>query len=172
MTMTDETVWRSVFTNEVIRAIGALARQQNVCREQAGQAVFVTGMEAAREYIVEHLASSPLQWTLDNIYTIARREVNRLHIPMTTERYQERWGHVLRLCEQAGCQGRGVLSDNGGPVEPLVHGQTCQKAPHDKLSGGYLHGEDDDTPYMVDHWPYCGRCHSVLDLDTWKRAPK
>lgn len=45
---------RSVFTNEVLRAIGALARQQNVCREQGGKAVFVTGMEAAREYIVEH----------------------------------------------------------------------------------------------------------------------
>lgn len=46
---------RSIFTNEVIRAIGALARQQNVCREQAGNVVFVTGMEAAREYIVEHV---------------------------------------------------------------------------------------------------------------------
>lgn len=46
---------RAVFTNEVIRAIGALARQQNVCREQGGQVVFVTGMEAAREYIVEHV---------------------------------------------------------------------------------------------------------------------
>ena len=30
-----------------LRAIGALARQQNVCREQAGQTVFVTGMDAA-----------------------------------------------------------------------------------------------------------------------------
>ncbi len=46
---------RAVFTNEVIRAIGSLARQQNVCREQGGKAVFVTGMEAAREYIVEHV---------------------------------------------------------------------------------------------------------------------
>jgi hypothetical protein len=46
---------RATFTNEVIRAIGALARQQNVCREQGGQVVFVTGMEAAQEYIVEHV---------------------------------------------------------------------------------------------------------------------
>jgi hypothetical protein len=45
---------RAVFTNEVIRAIAALARQREVCREQAGQAVFVSGMDAAREYIVEH----------------------------------------------------------------------------------------------------------------------
>ena len=46
---------RVIFTNDVIRAIGALARQQNVCREQDGKAVFVTGMEAAREYIIEHI---------------------------------------------------------------------------------------------------------------------
>ncbi len=50
---------RSVFTNEVIHAIGALARQQNVCREQGGTAVFVTGMEAAREYIIEQLMPLP-----------------------------------------------------------------------------------------------------------------
>ncbi len=46
---------RTTFTNEVIRAIGSLARQENVCREQDGRVVFVTGMEAAREYIVEHV---------------------------------------------------------------------------------------------------------------------
>lgn len=51
---------RATFTNEVIRAIGALARQQNVCREQAGQVVFVTGMEAAREYIMEHFQAALL----------------------------------------------------------------------------------------------------------------
>ncbi len=47
---------REVFTNEVIRAIGLLARQQQVCREQDGKMIIVTGMEAAREYIVEHVA--------------------------------------------------------------------------------------------------------------------
>ena len=52
---------RSVFTNEVIRAVGALVRQQNVCREQAGQVVFVTGMEAAREYISEQFAVAHAQ---------------------------------------------------------------------------------------------------------------
>ena len=51
---------RATFTNEVIRAIGALARQETVCREQAGQMVFVTGMEAAREYIVEHIQEAAL----------------------------------------------------------------------------------------------------------------
>jgi len=54
---------RSMLTNEFIRAIGALARQQDVCRVKDGAATFVTGMEAAREYIVEHveevLASLP-----------------------------------------------------------------------------------------------------------------
>lgn len=49
---------RATFTNEVIRAIGALARQQNVCREQAGKMVFVTGMDATREYIVEHVRAA------------------------------------------------------------------------------------------------------------------
>jgi hypothetical protein len=56
---------RSMFTNEVIRAIGALARQQNVCREQGGKATFVTGMEAAREYIVEHALAALPSWTAE-----------------------------------------------------------------------------------------------------------
>jgi hypothetical protein len=48
-------------------------------------------------------------WVLDNIYTIARREIKRGDERGT-------WGHVLRLCEKVGCQGRGVLRDNGGSV--------------------------------------------------------
>lgn len=48
------------------------------------------------------------QWTLDNIYTIARREALREYDP------RGRWGHVMRLCEAIGCQPRGVLRDNGG----------------------------------------------------------
>lgn len=47
-----------------------------------------------------------LRWTLDNIYTIARREAKR----------DDMWGHVARLCEQAGCAPRDVLRDNGGSV--------------------------------------------------------
>lgn len=46
---------RAKLTNEVIRAIRALASQQNVCREQDGQVVFVTGIEAAREYLIEQV---------------------------------------------------------------------------------------------------------------------
>lgn len=46
---------RAVFTNDAIRAIGALARQQEVCREQGGKVVFVSGMDAAREYILERV---------------------------------------------------------------------------------------------------------------------
>lgn len=46
-----------------------------------------------------------LRWTLDNIYTIARREVSGRHDP------RERWRHVLRLCEAVGCQPRGVLRE-------------------------------------------------------------
>ena len=43
-----------------------------------------------------------LQWTLDNIYTIARREAGK-------DDPRGRWGHIRRLCEVAGCQPRGVL---------------------------------------------------------------
>jgi hypothetical protein len=52
------------------------------------------------------------QRTLDNIYTMARREARR----QQHELRPEMWGHVLRLCEQAGCQPRGVLRDNGGTL--------------------------------------------------------
>ncbi len=52
----------------------------------------------------------PLQgWVLDNIYTIARREL-RHGDP------RGMWGHVIRLCEKTGCVGRGVLRDNGGSM--------------------------------------------------------
>lgn len=65
--------------------------------------IWYGGYEAAKR------DSDTLQWTLDNIYTIARREL-RHGDP------RERWGHVIRLCEKAGCQSRGVLRDNGGSV--------------------------------------------------------
>lgn len=56
------------------------------------------------------------QWTLDNIYTMARRELHRLQPIAVQSLAIERWGHVLRLCEQVGCRSRGVLRDNGGSV--------------------------------------------------------
>jgi hypothetical protein len=40
--------------------------------------------------------------------------------------------------------------------------RTCPKAAHSN-QGGYLHGEDDDSPYNVDGVSYCGRCHMVID---------
>jgi hypothetical protein len=43
---------------------------------------------------------------------------------------------------------------------------TCQKAPHNDPSGGYLHAEDDDKPFDVDGVMYCGRCHVALDAHT------
>jgi hypothetical protein len=48
-----------------------------------------------------------LMWTIDNIYTIARRESRR------TELRPEMWAHVLRLCEAVGAQTRavGILRD-------------------------------------------------------------
>ena len=45
------------------------------------------------------------------------------------------------------------------------HGIDCPKASHTR--DGYLHGEDDDTPYDVDGLSYCGRCHrSLPDIGT------
>jgi len=40
-------------------------------------------------------------WTLDNIYTMARREAQK-------DDPQGRWAGVLRLCEALGCQPREV----------------------------------------------------------------
>ncbi len=48
----------------------------------------------------------------------------------------------------------------GGGQEAREHGKTCPKIPH--VGEGYLHGEDDDTPYSVDGLEYCGRCHRAL----------
>lgn len=43
-----------------------------------------------------------------------------------------------------------------------AHGVICLKKSHDRLDGGYLHAETDDTPYDVDGVQYCGRCHQAL----------
>lgn len=43
---------------------------------------------------------------------------------------------------------------------PVKHGTDCVKQKH--LGGGYLHAENDDTPYDVDGLAYCGRCHEYL----------
>ena len=53
------------------------------------------------------------------------------------------------------------------PTQSLVtrkiyHGVKCPKVNH--TATGYLHAEDDDTPYKVDGVFYCGRCHMFLDL--------
>ncbi len=40
---------------------------------------------------------------------------------------------------------------------------TCQKMTH--LGVGYMHDEDDDTPYFVDGVKYCGRCHYPIDAN-------
>lgn len=62
-------------------------------------------------------ADSGRQWVLDNVFTIARRELKRLQNPPVDQALSvQRWEHVLRLCEDAGCKGAGVLRDNGGAV--------------------------------------------------------
>lgn len=44
----------------------------------------------------------------------------------------------------------------------------CPKAPHDSRQG-YMHAEDDDTPYSVDGVLYCGRCHSLAHTTSASR---
>lgn len=51
--------------------------------------------------------------------------------------------------------------DQVGPL--VMHGHSCEKVPH-TFKLGYLHSEDEDTPYDVDGITYCGRCHTFLDL--------
>jgi hypothetical protein len=65
-----------------------------------------TYVKRVREQLLAYAGDDvgKLRWTLDNIYTIARREALK-NDP------RGRWGHVLRLCERVGCQGRGVLPD-------------------------------------------------------------
>ncbi len=63
----------------------------------------------------KHPAEELRSWTLDNVFTIARREKKRVDSGWPLR--PEMWAHVLRLCEAAGCQSRGVLRDNGGSVE-------------------------------------------------------
>ena len=67
--------------------------------------------------------------------------------------------HSLSEAKRWKALGKPVTSEVTGPQEP-VHGETCIKALH--VGSGYLHGEDDDKPYDVDHVKYCGRCHSAL----------
>src|SRR6185436_10186562 len=58
---------------------------------------------------MEGAQDDKLLWTLDNVYTIARRELRRGDP-------REMWGHIIRLCEKVGCKPRGVLRDNGGAL--------------------------------------------------------
>jgi len=45
--------------------------------------------------------------------------------------------------------------------QKIIHGINCKKEPH--IRTGYLHADDDDSPYRVDGCYYCGRCHRSLD---------
>lgn len=69
-------------------------------------------------------AQDDLLWALDNVYTIARRELTTARRNMGDERTRDMWGHVLRLCEKAGCQSRGVLRDSS--LDPVTRDQGTQ----------------------------------------------
>lgn len=77
--------------------------------EPIGDAAAAAGAESTAALTT----TDRLAWTLDNIYTIARRETART---VADERADRMFRHVLRLCEQVGCRPRGVLRDNCGAV--------------------------------------------------------
>lgn len=54
--MSEQQKIRAAIDNEVIRAVAVLRQQKTVARDQDGQTVFVSGTEAAREYLIETLA--------------------------------------------------------------------------------------------------------------------
>jgi len=68
---------------------------------------------------------------------------------------------VCQVCSKQATH-RLLIYPTGHTGEGVVHGRTCRKIPHDTLTGGALHGENDDSPYDVDGVPYCGRCHEFL----------
>lgn len=57
-----------------------------------------------------------------------------------------------------------VPASPAGELEgALEHGVNCNKVVHVQGRAGYLHAENDDTPYDVDGVMYCGRCHYFMD---------
>lgn len=88
------------------------SREERTKDEEQGSRVGVTQLPPSdRSGLPQQITEKPrtdeemLRWTLDNVYTIARRESVR-----GAERARhEMWWHVLRLCEAAGCQSGGVL---------------------------------------------------------------
>ncbi len=56
------------------------------------------------------------QWTLDNVFTIARRELRRVNSGLPLR--PEMWSHVLRLCEETGCRERTVSLLRQEPPTP------------------------------------------------------
>lgn len=82
--------------------------------EQIDEPIFWKGGQLTRPKSAAETDRDALQWTLDNIYTLARRELVKLERLAYTDEERDGWRHVLRLCEKVGCQPRGVLKDNGG----------------------------------------------------------
>ena len=73
------------------------------------------------------------------------------------ERYQE-W---IRNAVNDALSGSGEHKRSNKMREPTHRGD-CQKIVHS--GSGYLHADDDDSPYDVDGVTYCGRCHRAIDV--------
>lgn len=64
----------------------------------------------------------------------------------------------------------GAAESDPQPAPSFKHGTTCEKRPH--TGTGYLHAEDEDTPYDVDGVAYCGRCHCVMPAANFPHGGK
>jgi hypothetical protein len=63
----------------------------------------MNGVDSAKPKLV---TPALLQWTVDNIFTVARREYRRVEDGKALR--PEMWAHVLRLCEKCGAHTRTV----------------------------------------------------------------
>lgn len=63
-----------------------------------------------------------------------------------------------------------TVTTAGAVPEPIVHGVTCEKKPHDPKQG-YFHTESYDGQCMDRHGrTYCGRCHQFLEMEVYPNA--
>lgn len=115
--------------------------------------------------LIEWQAGDPKRrgWSIhqyDEIVRIQMRsEPFRCDQEVTTQMVQQAKHDVLEAeVERAIVK----LADATGDDTVVRHGVSCQKVSHATTERGYLHSDDDDSPYDVDGVMYCGRCHEAL----------
>ena len=111
----DARLWHESEADRV-RRIGNVQWWQEMDSRE-GEKLVLQAQVAEKDAQIAQLqqAVDKLPWTLDNIYTIARREMRRT----ADQQRPEMWAHVLRLCEAVGCKERtvGVLRETPAPPQ-------------------------------------------------------